>query len=421
MKGLSWTLAVTMVAVALSGCADGGAQEDTLEETAPEEIGQQRVDQVEADVGARFPRGFSFPGQEALEMVRIFINETLGPGTGTTSPEVPDDTGPIEGNPSYIVHDVSEHVPVGQPVEMSIKLKWWGNPGAAGDLDIYINVPGTHDAYDGDSFDESNNWNIVTKFRVVNTVHVEGAPFEVGVQTSNGRIIHPDGMDYSLRVDFAFAEDVLAPGIAYGVTVPQNASRLVFESEPVLGDEHVTGEFMVLDPQDRLLSHFLYDDIGQDTRIVNARMPGEYVMYAPHLRGGFLKVSTDVPNPDFEARILAMEEREEALAEGVLAPAGSSGSFEADGFPLEMHAWIRETAAAGAAGQAILNLTSPDGWVTTTQVTGNVEGDTVGRIGDRYASHYDNSNLASGTWGWSVEGSAAAGLDAGYRYVTYTR
>ncbi|HLF15958.1 MAG TPA: hypothetical protein VI796_00785, partial [Candidatus Thermoplasmatota archaeon] len=397
-------VAVLLALSALAGCSDkGGSGGD--EQIVPREITEDDVDRLEELVTAD-PRAFSFPGQTELEPFLLLINETVPAGTGVGASEMPNDDGVTDTGGAIIPFDLSEHVPVGQPVEVRIKLKWYGNPGSSADLDIYVNVPGTHDAYAADSrYDESINWNIINKVRVVDTVHVEGQPFEVGLQVTNGKDIHPDGIPYTLRIELVFPTNVVAPGIVYGITVPPGASGLIFDSEPVTGDEHIASEVVVVDPDNLLAVHFTHNDIVTETLFRPVTKPGEYMLYVPNVHGGFLRVSTDVPNPTFQARVLESAWTESILASGpVASPAvpglSVGGTFDTAGaFPLDLVPFVRPVSGSGSlSAQASLNISSSDGWVATAETTATINDADGGRIGTSGAVATDRSHLAVGTY-----------------------
>ncbi len=425
-----WLVSLLLVA-ALAGCSDKGGKE--IEDIVPEEITERDVERLE-DLVSSDPRAYLFPGQAALAPVLLYFNDTLDPGTGVASTEYPNDDGYTDFGGAVIPYDLSQNVPVGQPVEIRVKLKWYGDPGSSADLDILFNVPGTNDAYTPSRFDESMNWNIITKFRVANAVRIEGEPFEVGIQATNGKNIHPDGMRYSLQVELRFAESVLAPGVAYGIEVPEGASGLLFQSEPLIGDESIKSEVVLVDPDGFLARHFVHDDIVTETLFVPVEKTGEYVVYSPRMQGGFLRIETDVPNPDYQARILPTAWTETPVASDVaLSPAvpglSMSGAFDTGGaFPLELSAYLRPVGDPGGfTFQASLNISSSTGWVSTAETTGGIQS-SQGRLGTMMTEAHDFSRLAVGAYTWVLTGSGvqdqanvgsvSVQLEAGYRMLT---
>jgi predicted small secreted protein len=424
-------MAVAMVllvaSAALAGCSGGNKKKSTGEDL-PDEISRSDVDRLERLVTDPFPRQFSFPGQVVLPPVRTYFNGTVTPGQGAGL-EVPDDDGVMDAGGTVLVHDLSDQVPNGQPVELRLKLKWWGNPGSSADLDLYVNVPGTRDSYSPNRYDESLNWNIITKFRVVNAVRVDGQPFEVGVQVSNGKNIHPDGIKYSIAVDLHYAAGVFAPGVPYAIQVPEGATSLIFESEPLVGDEHITSEYLVIDPSDGLVRHILHNDIAMETMQVPIRNAGEYVLFAHSMHGGFLRVEADVPIPSNTARILPMTVTETVIAADVLAEPGTqgtggkAGTFDVSGtFPLDVFGFIRPsgTTPVGSSGNVALNISSPAGPVHGVEATAYSDGAT-GRVGMRQATFVERDNLAVGTYSFTLNANGGAGLKAGFAVVTYGR
>lgn len=419
-------VAAFMSTMLLSGCFGDDDSDDFMLDDTPGEISKTEVERLEQEVLAAYPRQFSFPGQELLDPVLLLFEEVLGPGSGVGI-ELPNDNGPADAGGEFFSYDLAEHVPVGQPVEVRLKLKVYGNPGASTDVDIYTNVPGYQDAYDPDSFDESMNWNIVTKQKVMNTVHLDGEPFEVGVQAQNGKIVHPDGMPYELFVEIHFAEDVIAPMTPYEVIVPPNATSLIFESEPVIGDEHITSEFVIVGPDGTLLKYVEHNDIATETLRIGVRESGPHIIYAQKMHGGFLSLESDVPNPDFQVTPLTKVVTETPVASDVIAaPApegqsGDSGDFDTGGtFPLDVYTFIRDSGNGGVAGQIIITASSSNGAVHTTEVTGWSQSE-AGRIGDRQTETVDRSQLVSGAYTWDLTGNGGAGIVVGYGVVTYER
>jgi hypothetical protein len=457
MTRIAATLAVAVaLAVALSGCSGGGKkkQDDTF--VLPEEITQQDITRLE-NLASIYPTAFHFPDQNPLPPVLdIFFNGTLAPGTASDSAEFPNGDGPVDYNAAIIPFDLAEHVPVGQPVEVRVVLKWSGDPGASADLDIWSDMPGVPATEEAKRFDESMNWNIVYKQRVMNAVHLDGAPFQVGLKVTNGHIVHPDGVDYSLRVDLHFVANVLAPGAAYAITVPENSTILVVDTERVIGDEHVDLEMLLIGPKDQLVRHLLHNDIGQETLSLTVPGGGEYIVYAQSMHGGFLRLEAQVPHPDFMARPIETAWQDIVLhagpepAPGTYAEQGSgspaatgSNSFGAEesfdvgpGFPLDIVPFMQ--ASAGPVDVAI-NITSPRGWYATGYSCSNLPvpqalnnqpvrsapycstfGDERGRIGTPLLQRYDRSMIDVGTYNAGLVANGP-GATLGVSVLTYTR
>ncbi|MEA3136420.1 MAG: hypothetical protein QOC71_701 [Thermoplasmata archaeon] len=435
-------LAAILLATALGGCA-GKDKGGAIETVRPEEITERDVERIE-NLASRFPTRYSFPDMVELPPVLgLYFNGTLSPGTGSTGVELPNDDGPLDYGGEIIHFDLADKVPVGQPVEVRAFLKWWGDPGTSADLDIWADMPGTSDASNPGRYDESLNWNIINKQRVVDAVHLEGQPFELGLQVNNGRIVHPDGVDYSLRVDLFFADGVLAPGAAYAIQVPENATGLVLKTERVTGDEHVDVSFLLIGPDDRLVRYLLHNDIGVDTLFLPIHQPGEHIVYAHHMHGGFIRLESEVPNPEFHARRLEMTVTDLELHSGTPAPGtyaesglggntwGATGTFDVGpGFPLDLVPYIRST--AGAANAAI-NVTSPTGWVASGFVCNPATGavaqapsycvgmqDERGRIGATTHVRSDLTHLEVGSYQFGVV-TDSPGVTLGVTVFGYTR
>jgi hypothetical protein len=431
-------LVVALVAaVALAGCS--GKKKEAAPVVLPDEITEQDIERI-GNLASKFPTQFSFPGQELLEPVLHWINGTLQPGTGSGGIELPNDDGPVDYNGDVIVFDVSDKVPVGQPVEVRINLKYWGDPGRSADADIWVDMPGSHGALNPEQYDESINWNIVNKARVVDSVHLEGQPFAVGLQVNNGKILDPSGgVPYAMAVEFNFAKDVLAPGAAYAITVPDNATGLVFKTDRVTGDEHVDVSFLLIGPDDKLVRHLQHNDIGVDTLFLPVKQGGEYVVYSHSMHGGFVRLESEVPNEHFMARLLTTTEAETVLHSDVPAPGtyaesgvagntwGAEGTFDVAGFPLDIVPFIRST--AGSVNAAI-NVTSSAGWVATAFTCNWVDDqappycagfqDDSGRVGSEVDVRTDRSHLAPGAYTYGVV-AENAGVQLGVTILSYTR
>lgn len=440
-------LGAVFILTALSGCFGGGGEDpDTQATGVPGVISDEEVERLEKRALAEFPNTFTFPGQQAQPPRVLFFNDTLAQGTAATGQEFPHDDGPVDRGAEFIAYDLTSEVPAGQPVEIRMKLQWQGNPGASADLDIYVNAPGIHDAYQESRYDESWNWNVVTKTRVVNTVHVEGQPLEVGIQVQNGKEF-ADEVPYSLQAVLYYPGNVLAPRIPYAIQVPEGASGLIFESEPMAGDEHITSDFLVIDPDDRLWAHKRHNDIGTETLFVPVNRPGEYIVYAHSYEGGFLRVEADVENANHTARILETQVDERVLHSGAPAPGtyaemcvpsatfnsglatddpvclgstnsfGDTGSFDVEGaFPLDVRPFVRTS--SGAVNAAI-NVTSEAGWVGTAYAFANQE-DGQDRFGWRKEMRQDRSSLAGGAYEYGVVVNGGA-PEMGVEVLTYVR
>lgn len=428
-----------LTSAALAGCT--GDKKEATEAILPEEITERDLQRID-NLASRFPTRYSFPDMLPLPPLEgLFFNGTFGPGTAATGIEVPNDDGPVDYG-GHIEHfDLSGHVPVGQPVEVRINLKWWGDPGTSADLDIWADMPGTRDALNPERYDESMNWNIINKQRVVDAVHLDGQPFEVGIQVNNARILHPDGVDYSLRVDLYFVDGVLAPGVPYAIQVPDNATGLVFKTDRVIGDEHVDVSFLLIGPDDQLLRHLQHNDIGVDTLFLPVKQGGEHIVYAHHMHGGFVRLESEVPNPDFLARRLTATATDVELLSGTPAPGtyaeaglggntwGAEGTFDVGpGFPLDLLPFVR---SATGSVQAAINVSSPAGWLATA-FTCNSAGvdeappycagfeDAGGRVGSAAQVRSDRSNLATGAHHYGAVANSA-GVTLGVTVIGYTR
>ena len=425
-------VATLVAALTLAGCSGGNGKTEEPTFVLPPEINEQDISRL-SNLASKFPTAFSFEGQQALEPIIHWINGTVEAGTGAGGVELPNDDGPIDYGADIITFDLADKVPVGQPVEVRINLKWWGDPGKAADLDIYVDMPGEKGAVNPEQYDESNNWNIINKARVVNSVHLDGKPFLVGLQVNNGRIVDPSGVPYSMKVDLNFVANVLPPATPYALQVPENSTLIVIDTERVVGDEHVDVDFVLVGPNDNRVWSMHHNDIGQETLSISVPGGGEYIIYAQRMHGGFLRVEAEIPNENFLARQLTLTETEVVLHAGP-APApgtyaeqapvatntfGAEGTFEAGPtFPLDIIPVITST---GGSVDVAINITAPRGWLLTTFARGAYEDDT-GRVGTPATLRMDpgRTTMDVGTYSYGIV-SNTAGATLSVLVLSYTR
>lgn len=289
--------------------ADAGDDADRVDVSGrTEEDIQQRTQED--------PTNYTVPGQQEMETETVVIEGTVGPESNTAHESKNDRSG-NDANTYVVAEDVSDHIPPGQPTEVHMKLRYQNSPGSSADLDLYVDVPGAETDYAPDNDDEWN-WKQSVQKKTVNTVGVDGEDHEVGVEVTNGKMVQ--SLDYTLNVTFRYAQDVVTPYHPYTIQVPSNASGLVFESEKAGGGEHIRSEFMLVGPDDNLVGYQEYNDLAIETEsvLVPVSKPGEYVFYAPEMRGGFLSVSADAPPEDREVGTL---ERKTARTVDIEGPA----------------------------------------------------------------------------------------------------
>lgn len=440
-KLLILLVTLAFVASPLAGCLKG---KDAVE-TASED--QVRADEILGDAGQRrfddlaaaIPKDYTFPGQALLpkQLVKIAgtaTSEALG------SYEAQQDEGGIEYNTVFKYEDVSAHIPAGQPVEMFIKLFWDGAEANSADLDIAVDVPGTQTTYS--SVTEDFNWNYAVKTMVVNTVGVAGVPARVGVQIAGGAVTQ--GFEYELQIEFTYVQNVLTPYHPWAFHVPAGASGIILESERASGDEHVVAEFIVVDPQDNLLTYKFYDDIDIPTQsiFIPTKESGTYVFYAYKMYGGFLRIKTDAPLEVLQATPLALVETttvdsnapalglagkdflEGSLGEGTVPKDDvnpTTLTFDASGtFPLRVTGFIKGQVTP----MAKITLESPVGPVHTLTSVLRYE-DERGSIG--YTSKHEGSpnnvfqweNIQKGSWTLKIVNNGNA--EIGHTVLTYVR
>lgn len=373
-------LGLVLVSVALAGCF-GQAKEDLRPTKAlrPREITQEAERQFE-ELTQLIPPNYTFPGQEALEPVVVWLNGTID-STANAAIESPNDDGGFNYKTYVIAEDVSRYIPPNQAAEVHIKLWWHGNPGQSADLDIFTDLPGIKSHHDPGT-DQHFNWNIPVKREVVNTVGVAGRPHLIGVQVTNGRIAPGQQMPFFLEMRFDYAKDVLTAHHPYAFTLPEGATGVVMRSVKVFGDEHVKATFIVLDPQDNLVTFQEYNDIAIPTEsvFIPLRQPGEHVFYAYEMTGGFLSLKADSPVPQREARILSLQEEraidfQQPLAPGVVGrsvgaagqsvetpyqPGAKAATFTVERtWPLRVEGFFEE--GQSVAGDAEVRILGPSG------------------------------------------------------------
>jgi hypothetical protein len=412
------------VAVALAGCSGDGPE--AVEDDIPLAISRQQVEELEARILEEHPRSYAFPEQQVLAPALRIINDTIDIGEAIGLEPINDDS-VADAAGTVKSYDISDLAPANQPVELRIRLKWWGDPGASADLDIFTDVPGLRTSHSTGFDEESWNWNIVTKTMVVNTARLDGEPFEVGVQAQNGKVAHPDGVPFSLTVEAFFAQGVLSPQVPYALTLPAGATLFILESEPVTGDEHVTTELVIIDPNDRLHRVVAHNDIGTETLSIPASRPGEYIFYVASQHGGFLRVEADIPNPDFQARIVAKTVTETVVAgPAIVAPAppdevGQTGGLTLEGpHPLDIYAFIRSALPASLSIDVAFAISGSQDPVHALVAGPLVAGD-FGRIGLRIEEERDRTQMTDGEYTWALRGNVGIGTEVGYGIVGFTR
>lgn len=301
-------LVLALALPALAGCLGGSAppppETSNLDAAEITDEAQQQFEELTQVI----PSNYTFPGQELLESAVVWLNDTVD-ATANGAIEGPADDGGMNFQTVLKTTDFSAQVPPRQATEIHITLSWFGNPGQSADLDIYTDLPGVTGAYDPSQGQEMN-WNRPVKRLVVNTVGVENRPHLIGVQVTNGRIAPGQSVPYTLQIQFDYTKDVLTPHHPYAFTLPEGATGVVLRSAKVTGDEHLQAEFVIISPQDELVSYQLYDDIAIPTEsvFIPLRQPGEYIFYAYRMVGGFLTLKADAPVPLREARVLPLTE-----------------------------------------------------------------------------------------------------------------
>lgn len=304
----AFLVALLLVATAAAGCL-GGAKPETVQEAnlKPKEITQDAEKRFE-ELTQVIPSNYTFAGQRLLDPIVAWFNDTID-SAADTGFESPSDDGGFNFTTIPKTMDVSQHIPVGQAVEIHITLWWSGNPGQSVDLDILTDLPGSVGAFDPSTGQEMN-WNVPVKRLVVNTVGVAGQKPLIGVQATNGRIAPGQTVEFHLSMAFDYARDVLTPYHPWAFQVPDGATGIVLHSEKITGDEHIQAAFSIISPTDDLVQFVEYDDIAIPTEsvFIPLRQPGEYIFYAYFMTGGFLSLKADAPVPVRDVRALALTE-----------------------------------------------------------------------------------------------------------------
>lgn len=448
MNGSKTALALLMaLMLPLSGCLglfgdeEAGAEDNSS--SISQSVDEETRQEIESQSSGQF-RDFTIPGQEDLADTILWFNGTLDTGQAAAAWEDRNDRSGTNYNTPIETEDISDVLPDGQPAELKIKMWYFPGPGSSGDLDVYVDVPGTQtefSATDCDAF----SWKICVEERTVNTVGKSDATTEVGVQKANGRTA--ETMEYFMKVDVFYEKDVITPGQAYAFDVPENATGIIVESAKAGGGEHVRTDFVVIGPDDELVEYVEYDDIAipTESKLISVDETGEYVLYPIEMTGGFLSVeaNTPVPQENRDARVLDLVEESVTDASGpepgtgeTCIPSatttgcqqnttwngGGTSAFSVDGaFPLEITTWINEEGSPDANLDAEIQVHSDNGLVHRSKKVVQYEDErgTIGSSRDELTTHSDWSNLAKGDYEvqYVIDGSASVG----HTVVTYQR
>jgi hypothetical protein len=437
----------------LSGClglfgGDDGAQEQANSTSIDSSVDNETARQLEERSAGQF-KNYTIPGQEDLEHTTLWLNGTLVSGEAAAAYEDRNDRSGTNYNTEIVTKDISEQLPDGQPAELKIKLWYFPTAGQSGDLDIYVNVPGTETEFDPGGCD-AFSWKVCTQEQVVNTVGLDGEAAEVGVQKTNGRAV--EDVPYKLKVEATYPSDVIGPSVPYAFDVPEDATGLVVESEKAGGGEHVKANVLVIGPDDELVQQFSYNDIAipSESKLVPVSDAGEHVVYAPEMQGGFLGVEADVPVPDDKRQAQPLEKQTETVIDGQAGPgsagtgetcvpdvisqgcaqnttwnAGGSSAFTSEGtFPVEITTFINEggeTPVGNMNLDAEIRVKSPDGLVHRSKkiVQWEDERGTIGMSRDEVntVAHWDNLAKGEYTVEYVIDGTASVG----HTLTTYQR
>lgn len=423
-------VALALLSLSLAGCfgKDAGplevaSNDDLLDDDAITQINER---------AAPVPKAYEFPAQELLEPKTLLLEGSVQT-SAAAGYEDRNDRGGNSYNSVRETFDLKPHVPAGQPVEMRITLFFEGQPGASADVDILVDVPGTRTDRTTDNNDEFN-WKFSVQRMVVNTIALADAPFEVGVQMSNGRSTAE--WPYTLRVELNYPENVIAPTVPWGFRLPSEASGIVVSSEKAGGDEHVRAQLFVLDAEEQLVHHVEYDDLDIPTESMFLPLTGgrEYVVYAPSMHGGFLRLEADVgvPEPTVVQHRVERERVEIASApaagvgardwlhDGVVVTPSGGGETHAwsatRGFPLSIEPFIGGDGTPSTTAWSEIRATSSKGDVAWLQRVARHDDErgSLGYTQDAWNSATHPENLVRGDytiWISDVSPGTPIGLD----------
>ncbi|MFA5860508.1 MAG: hypothetical protein WDA16_02310 [Candidatus Thermoplasmatota archaeon] len=437
---LAFALALVL---ALGGCFGKGdvgpASKSDQQKRADDLLGKEGLDKL-IDATGFVPKNYSFAQQTLLPPTNVTFKAVIGPDA-VGGYEAENDEGGIDHGTKTTTYDVGSYLPQGQPAEIVLKLYWDASEANSGDIDLVADVPGTKTSYSSTS--ETLNWNYAVKTMVIDTVGVDGQGAMVGVQVASALVT--SGFEYKLDVSFTYVKDVLTPHHPWAVDVPVGANGLLFESEKTGGDEHVTTQFILLDPDDQLVQFVDFNDINIPTQsvFVPTEKPGTYVFYAYFMHGGFLRVKADVPLQNAAARPLALVHKSTAdstaFSPGLAGKDYLNGSalnestpsddanaqvvqFSPDGpFPLRVEPYLKGQFTT----MAKITLKSPLGIVAQRTAIGRYQ-DERGTLG--YTSDHEESldnthawkNVARGTWQAQIVNDNPS-TELGHVVTTYDR
>lgn len=384
-----------------------------------------RTDDRIREATSELPFNYSFPGQlELPEVGPVFFNGSIAPSDGFAH-EAPRDEGATNVMPIYKTTEVTEHLPPGQPVEISVVLGWNNDLGSSADLDLYADLPGieTDFSLQDQYFKMGANYEVAT----FNVVGVEGKKSFVGVQASNPNTLLRE-VSFAVRMVFTYASDVIGPGVAYGIDVPEGARSLVFTTEKARGEDHLNATVLLVGP-DRAVLRLLYDDVAlPDQKAGVAVYPGSWVLYSDRMHGGFLRVKADVPLPVSKARVLATEVVETPVA---TAPDPASAQtmvaipWKTDQGRVPLHLWFsineEKTVVANVTGM----LSNEKGRVLLYRQMARVnidDDETVGYTDEendrRQFREYHPGRITAGPYELKYSAAGTSGLKLHALYVT---
>lgn len=442
MKLAKLAVLVVLLAAPLAGCfgkGDGEALEKNVNAEAEKFVDNRTTQEIAKRLAPR-PTNYTVSGQELLPKQIFYWNDTIGQEANTAYSDR-NDRGGNNYNTPRKTFDISKFVPAGQPVEIRMTLAYISTPGNSAKLDILANVPGNHTDYNPSNNDEFN-WKFSVQRAVVNTIGVAGEKAEVGVQASNGKILGGP-LPFSLRLEFHYVKDVLTPFHPWAFEVPSNASGIILESEKAGGPEHLKSQFIVVGPNDELVSFVDFNDISIPTEsiFIPAAGPGQYVFYAYYMDGGFLRLRADTPIENRGVvplpRVVTRTVDESAPSPGLAgrdwlhdggptqtpAQGGSEKGFTIDGtFPLDVIPFIGAEDGSADTLMSEIKISSAKGVVSRLQrvLRHDDASGSMGYTADHWNLEHHAQNLAKGAYKVSIVNNSP-NAPLGHIVVTYQR
>lgn len=448
MNGTKTLVALLMIAVLpLSGClgifgGDSGGDQDANATSISQSVGDETAREIESRSAEQF-KNYTLPGQEKLPGVTQWFNGSVSTGQAAAAWEDRNDRSGTNYNTEIVTRSLGDALPAGQPAEIKVKLWYFPGPGKSAAIDIYADVPGTATEFNPGGCD-AFSWKVCTQELVLNTAGVSGEDAQVGIQIANGRTAQT--LDYQLKVELTYEDNVITPAQPYAFQVPENATGIVVKSQKAGGGEHVKTNFVVVSPNDELVQHVEYNDIAipSESKLIPVSQSGEYILFPIEMSGGFLSVEANTPVPDAQRQGRVLDLKTETVtdastptpgtgetcipsatsqgcAQNTTWNQGGSSAFTIEGaFPLEVTTWINQ-GGPNANVDAEIQVLSEQGLVHRSKKIVQYEDSrgTIGMSRDEMTTQANWGNLAKGeyTVRYVIDGTA----EVGHTVKTYKR